>query len=57
MPPPAPGRFDRALHELGRVLEREAIVLLYVVGLAAPFALALAAARTFRRRADRRLLF
>jgi hypothetical protein len=39
------------------VLEREAIVLLYVLVLAAPFALAYAAARGMRRRADRRLLF
>jgi hypothetical protein len=57
VPPTTPGRFDRALRELARVLEREAIVLLYVVVLAAPFVLAFAAARTLRRRADRRLLF
>jgi uncharacterized small protein (DUF1192 family) len=56
VPPAAPGRFDRALDELARVLEREAIVLLYVAVIAAPFALAFAAARAVRRRGDRRLL-
>src|SRR4051794_10941934 len=56
-PPPGSSRFDRSLRELLHVLEREAIVLLYVVVIGAPFALAFAAARTLRRRGDRRLLF
>ena len=56
----APGRFDRFWGDAGDILGKEAIVVLYALVVAGPFAilalLALLAERTRRRRADHRLL-
>ncbi len=55
-----PGRFDRFTGDAGDILGKEAIVVLYALVVAGPFALlaviALLAERARRRRADRRLL-
>ncbi len=56
----APGRFDRTLDDAGSVLARELEILLYALVVAGPLlaigGVALVAARTQRRRSDRRLL-
>ncbi len=57
---PAPGRIERAARDAGAVLAKEVAWILYVLIVAAPFALLAAAGavaiRTARRRADARLL-
>lgn len=59
-PVAAPSRFDRTLDDAAGVLGRELVWLLYGLVVAAPFLLlgliALAAGRSHRRRAERRLL-
>ena len=55
-----PGRFHRTLSNAGDVLVRELEILVYALLVAGPLlilgGLAVLAGRTFRRRADRRLL-
>jgi Domain of unknown function (DUF4349) len=59
-PPAKPGRIERRLDAAGTVLAQELAYLLYALVVLAPFALlaaaAVAATRTLRRRADRRVL-
>ena len=56
----SPGRFHRTLTDAGNVLVRELEILVYALLVAGPLlllgGLAILGGRTFRRRADRRLL-